>query len=262
MYRFLLTPRWIAGHIALVVTVAVCLILGSWQADAFRESKARHDARDRDPVPVGELVTAGDDDLGSATDRAVILSGEFESATQLLVPGRVHDDTLGSYVVTILRDEAGLVVPVLRGWLDDPAGPGSDPPTGTVRVTGHLLAPESADKAVVRSDRPLETDQIGHLAPDQILGALPGVDPSRLLPGYVVVDEITPGPAAAGPVTLSADEVDPIRDVSPWQNASYWAQWWVFGLAAVVFWLSAVRAAVRSRRRAAVTEPDRAPLPS
>lgn len=261
VYRFLLSPRWIAAHLALVVAVATCLILGSWQADAFRESKARHDARDSDPTPLGELVsTANGAEVEDAVDRAVVLRGAFDPATQVFVPGRVHNDTLGSYVVTVLREESGLDIPVLRGWLDDVGDAGTTVPSGTVEVTGHLLAPETQDKAVVRSDRPLEDDQIGYIAPHLIADAAPEVTSPRLLDGFVVLTGITPEPTAE-PIRVQASDVDPIRDVSPWQNASYWAQWWVFGLAAVVFWASAVRAAVRNRR-AAVTEPDRAPAPS
>lgn len=260
VYRFLLAPRWIAAHLLLVAAVAVCLILGSWQADAFRESKSRHDARDRDTVPVSDLVTVGADALDDAADRSVVLTGEFDPGAQLFIPGRVHDDTLGSYAVTMFRDASGLEIPVLRGWLDEPSDPGVDAPVGVVEVTGHLLAPESEDKAVTRSDRPLESDQISHVEPGLVAAALPSLDASRLLPGFLVVTEIVPGPDAA-PVVVSADDIDPIRDVSPWQNASYWAQWWVFALAAVLFWASAVRAAVRGRKTE-VSEPDRAPAPS
>lgn len=259
MYRFLLSPRWIAAHIALVAAVAVCAILGSWQADAFRESKARHDARDSAPVPFSDLV-ASPGGIDAALDRPVLLRGEFDASAQLVVPGRVHDDRLGSYLVTVLREESGIDIPVVRGWVVDPDDPGTAAPTGTVEVTAHVLAPEPPEKAVTRSDRPLEADQIGYVAPEVMSDALPGLAESRLLHGFVVLNEIEP-PATTAPVRLTPDDVDPIRDVSPWQNASYWAQWWVFGLAAVVFWASAVRAAVRSRR-AAITEPDRAPAPS
>jgi cytochrome oxidase assembly protein ShyY1 len=260
VYRFLLAPRWIAAHLLLIAAVAVCLILGSWQADAFRDSKSRHDARDQAPVPVRDLVDVGADTIDGVVDRAVMLTGEFDPSAQVLIPGRVLEDTLGSYVVSVFRDDTGLEVPVVRGWLDEPTDPGAQAPTGTVEVTGHLLSPESEDKAVTRSDRPLEAGQISHLDPELIGRELPSVDAARLLPGYVVVTGIEPTPEAM-PVPVSADDIDPIRDVSPWQNASYWAQWWVFALAAVVFWASAVRAAVRSRK-VEVSEPDRAPAPS
>ena len=36
------------------------------------------------------------------------------------------------------------------------------------------------------------------------------------------------------PVALDVDRIVPVRDVNPWQNLSYWAQWWVFAGAVVL----------------------------
>ncbi|WP_053202822.1 SURF1 family protein [Jiangella muralis] len=246
MYRFLLTPRWLLLHVVTVAAVAGCLLLGWWQADVYQDSSGRHEQRDREPVAVAELAAPGAE-LGDAADRPAVATGTYLAGQQQLVPGRVHDGTLGSFVVTPLRTDGGMVVPVLRGWVDDPGDAGVAVPSGEVTITGYLLPPETPDHATVRTGQQLEDGRIAYIAPDQ-LAQRAGVSEATALHGYLLQREESPEPAAA-PVPLDVDAVAPIRDVSPWQNLSYWAQWWVFALAAVVFWVSIVRNGVRTRRR-------------
>lgn len=246
VYRFLLTPRWLLLHVVAVAAVAGCLLLGWWQADVYQDSSGRHELRDREPVAVAELAAPGAE-LGDGADRQVVATGSYVAEQQLLVPGRVHDGTLGTFVVTPLRTAGGMVVPVLRGWVDDPDDAGTAVPSGEVTVTGYLLPPETPDHATVRTGQQLEDGRVAYIAPDQ-LAQRAGVSEATTPHGYLLLGEQSPAPAAA-PVTLDVDAVSPIRDVSPWQNLSYWAQWWVFALAAVVFWVSVVRNGVRTRRQ-------------
>ncbi len=247
VYRFLLTPRWLLLHVVAVAAVAGCLLLGWWQASVYQDSHGRHELRDREPVAVAELASPGAD-LGDGADRQVVATGTYLADQQQIVPGRVHDRTLGSFVVTPLETDDGMVVPVLRGWVDDPEDAGAAVPSGEVTITGYLLPPETSDHATVRKGRQLDDGRMAYIAPDQ-LAQRAGVSEATALHGYLLLRDESPPPAAA-PVTLDVDTVAPIRDVSPWQNLSYWAQWWVFALAAVVFWVSIVRSGVRTRRRA------------
>lgn len=247
VYRFLLTPRWLLLNVVAVAAVAGCLLLGWWQADVYQDSSGRHELRDREPVAVAELAAPGAE-LGDSADRQAVASGTYVAAQQQLVPGRVHDGTLGSFVVTPLLTDDGMVVPVLRGWVDDPDDAGVAVPSGEVTVTGYLLPPETPDHATVRTGQQVDEGRVPYIAPDQ-LAQRAGVSESTALHGYLLLREESPEPAAA-PVALDVDAVAPIRDVSPWQNLSYWAQWWVFALAAVIFWVSIVRNGVRTRRKA------------
>ncbi|TDD95160.1 SURF1 family protein [Jiangella asiatica] len=258
MYRFLLTPRWLLLHAVAVAALVGFVILGWWQYGVYQDSQGRYDTRDRVPVPVAELAGPGAE-LGDAADRQAVVEGAYLADQQVLVPGRIHDDTLGSFVVTPLRTGDGLIVPVLRGWVYDPADPEVAVPDGSVVVTGYLLPPETPGHATVRTGQVLDAGQVAYIAPDQ-LEQRAELAAAEALHGFLLLQEEDPEPAAA-PAVLDVDSVAPIRDVSPWQNLSYWAQWWVFAVAAVVFWVSIVRSAVRNRR-SELSEPAPSRVPS
>lgn len=253
VHRFLLTPRWVVLHLTLAAAAALCVVLGWWQLGVYEESQNRQDVRDREPVPISELVEPGEP-IGEARDRQVVARGRYLPDRQLIVPGRIHEGILGSFVLTPLQTAEGMIVPVLRGWVEQPDDPATAVPEGTVSVTGFLLRPETSAHATVRSDQPLADGHVGYIAPDRLAerGGLPETDSVE---GYVLLTGQEPE-AAPSPAELKIGVIAPIRDVSPWQNLSYWAQWWVFALAAVVFWVSVVRSAVRSRR-SEVSEPAR-----
>jgi cytochrome oxidase assembly protein ShyY1 len=240
----LLTPRWIALHIAMVAVVVVFLALGLWQFGVYRDSEARQDQRDLAPVELAELTSAGRD-LGAAAERAVTAAGSYVPAASLTVPARVHEGVLGSYTVGVLRTSHGYL-PVLRGWVEDAAAPSTVVPSGQVRVTGHLLPPETSRDAA-DPDADLPAGQIGFVAPQQVADET-NIDPNDLFGGYLVLSSEEPRPETA-PEPLELAVVEPIRHVSPLQNLSYWALWWVFAGAVAVFWFSSARAAARGRDR-------------
>ena len=240
----LLTPRWIALHVATVAVVAGCLALGWWQFGVYRDSEARQDQRDLAPVELAELTSVGQD-LGAAAERAVTALGTYVPDASLTVPARVHEGVLGSYTVGVLRTPQGYL-PVLRGWLANAADPGSVVPSGQVRVTGHVLPPETSRDAT-DPDADLPAGQIGFVAPEQVAEETT-IDPSDLFRGYLVLSSEEPPPETA-PERLELAVVEPIRHVSPLQNLSYWALWWVFAGAAAVFWFSTARAAAGGRDR-------------
>lgn len=259
MARFLLAPRWLLFHVVIVAAVVSFIVLGSWQFSAYRDSNARHDTRNQDPVSLTEVASVGEP-IDDAVDMPVTIAGMYMADLQRLVPGRIHNNVLGSFVLTPLETSDGVIVPVVRGWIDSPDDPQAAVPEGQVTVTGHLLPPETPDHATVRSDRPLEPDQVGYVAPHQVADAI-GVDAESLLQGYVLLNAQDPV-SENSPEILNVDVVAPIRHVNPWQNLSYWAQWWVFAIAAVVFWFSAVRSALRRRRADGVTEPEQSHVPT
>lgn len=248
---FLFSPRWLALHVVAVVLVAAFVVLGWWQLDAYRTSEARHDVRGSDPVPLTEVI-----DLDSAVERPVdqpvMADGTYRDA--LAVPARVHDGVLGAYAVGTLDTGDGALI-VLRGWVptvdDAPSAP-----SGQVAVTGYIMPAETAAHATGRN--PGE-GEVGYLAPDTVAAATGQDD---LYDGFLVVTDEQPAPSAA-PVRVDVDEYSPIRNVGPWQNLSYWAQWWVFAAAVIVFWVSFVRTGIKRSRRTRAPKPDdqHEPLP-
>jgi cytochrome oxidase assembly protein ShyY1 len=241
----LLTPRWIALHVATIAVIAGFVALGWWQLGVYGHSEARQDVRDRPAVSISDLVQPGEE-LGAGADRAVLATGRYVDEGHLTVPARVHEGVLGAYLVAALRTPDGGVLTVLRGWVDDAEQAGAVS-GGEVTVAGHLLASETAADASV-SDADLSTNEIGYVAPESV-AAETGLPEDRFYPGYLLLEDEQPRPAAS-PELLELGVVDPIGNVSPWQNLSYWAQWWVFAGAAALFWFSFVRAAVRHRSRA------------
>jgi cytochrome oxidase assembly protein ShyY1 len=239
----LLRPRWLALHVVTVVVVVGFVALGWWQLGVYGDGEARQDVRGRPAVPLTDLVEPGGG-LDAGTDRAVVATGRYLDDGRLAVPARVHEGVLGAYVLAALRTSDGGVLTVLRGWVDDQDGPAATTPAGEVTVTGHLLPPESASAAAV-SDLNLSTGEVGFVAPEAVAAAS-GLADDEFFPGYLLLESEEPRPAAA-PEPVDIDVVAPIGNVSPWQNLSYWAQWWVFAGAAAVFWFSFVRAALRHR---------------
>lgn len=247
MYRFLLSPRWLALHAAAIVLVTGFVALGWWQLDVYRDSDSRIATRELPAVPVAEVARPGEP-LGAATDRAVTTTGTY--ADDLVVPARVHDRVLGAYAAGVLDTSTGRLL-VLRGWQHDADEIAPTPP-GPVTVTGHLVSAEVPGEATGSS--PLPADRIGYLAPEAA-AATTSLDERSFYGGYLIVTGEEPEPL--GSLTrLDVDTVAPIRDVSPWQNLSYWAQWWVFAGAVVVFWASAVRSAVRKQSAPHEATPD------
>lgn len=251
MFRFLLTPRWIAVHVVLLLAITFCVAAGWWQYGVFQDSKERHDDRDRPPVPISELLQPAED-LGDAVDRSAVARGSYLTQHQQLVPGRIREGVLGWFVVAPLETRDGTIVPVVRGWVDDPAA--ADTPRATsMTVTGHLLPPEVPEHATVRSDQVLDDDELAYISPESIEAAT-GLSPSTSVHGYLLAT--AEDPPANDAARVDVDEVAPIRNVNPWQNFSYWAQWWLFAAAGVAFWVSAVRAGIRSRRTDDDAGPD------
>lgn len=239
MFRFLLAPRWLALHAAAVAVAVGFVALGWWQLEVYRDSSARQELRDLPPVALADVARPGDP-LGDAADRAVTATGTY--VADLVVPARVHAGTLGAYAAGLLQTDDGLIL-TLRGWQHRPDEI-APAPQAPVIVSGHLVAPEIAAQATGGSR--LAPDHLGYLAPDPAAEAA-GLDRADLYDGYLIVAEEQPAPAAP-PDRLDVATVAPIRDVSPWQNLSYWGQWWLFAGAVLVFWASFVRAGVRNRR--------------
>jgi cytochrome oxidase assembly protein ShyY1 len=209
------------------------------------DRQAREEERDRSPVPLSTVAMVGQP-LGDAVDRAVTASGSYRD--ELVVPARVHDGVLGAFAVATLDTGNGLLV-VLRGWQHDTATIASAP-AGEVVISGHLVSAEEPEQAT--GHRPALAGQVGYVSPDAVAEAT-GRDTDEFFDGYLVASSEEPSPADP-PERLEVSSVAPIRDVSPWQNLSYWAQWWVFAGAVLVFWVSFVRTGLK--RRNSPPDPD------
>lgn len=244
-----LHPRWWPWHLALVAVLVSFGAMGWWQLSTFEKSAAVRPASTR-AVPLDRLTTPGGRLDAGDVGRAVTAEGTWDPAGQLLVPDRERAGRRGLLVVTPLRTGAG-ILPVVRGWVRT-ARVAPAPPPGAVRLGGVLQRSETeADATAVTGSLP--PGQLPYVATVTVLSALP-YEPGALYDGYVVLREQQPTDPGA-PALVAPRETSAPEGVGRWRNLAYALQWWVFAIAAVVFW-----AAVLKRETVAPVPSDGAPL--
>jgi cytochrome oxidase assembly protein ShyY1 len=253
--RFLLAPRWLALHAAVVAVVIGTVVLGSWQMQAYAEQEERERvaaanlAADAPRQPLAAAVPVGQALPVDAVSVPVQASGTYDASGTVLLPGREQDGAPGYYVVTPLVADDGVVTPVLRGWVASEDDPALVPPGGTVTIEGSVQALETDADATVDPTRPLPEGQMAALTSVGLFRTWP-YSPSLVRQAQVVL-------ASEQPVGGPTPEVVPVEQAAPapvgvsaWRHLSYAWQWWLFAAAAVVFWAAFVRNGLREQRAA------------
>ncbi|MEV7010115.1 SURF1 family protein [Streptosporangium sp. NPDC051022] len=256
MYRFLLTPRWLALHVVVLLVIPAFVFLGRWQFGRFEErSTSSHQITanlSAAPVPVERLTTPGGGVPAQDRYRTVTVTGTFDAANQLLVRRRTQDSMVGFYVLTPLKTAGGQGVLVNRGWVK--AGATADalpevppPSTDEVTVTGRLQSSETEESTGIKNRQGLPTGQILLINTETVGRGLP----YGLLGGYV--DLIAQSPkAAAAPAPVPAPDVGGGGGL----NLAYGVQWWLFIAVAVGGWVLLIRREAADLR-AEAAEKDR-----
>ncbi|GGK59804.1 SURF1-like protein [Planomonospora parontospora subsp. parontospora] len=241
VYRFLLTRRWIALHIVVLLVIPAFVLLGQWQFGRYEERSAGSDRTtanlEAPPVPVATLTTAGGAVREQDKYRTVTATGTFDPAHQLLARRRVQDGAVGFYVITPLVTGDGEAVLVNRGWVR--AGATADalpevpaPSSGPVTVTGRLRPAETEESSGIRDLRGLPAGQVMLINPAVIGEGLP----YRLLGGFVELVRQSPE-AAAAPAPVPEPEVGEGGGL----NLAYGVQWWLFIGVAIGGWVLLIR---------------------
>ncbi|MFC7326279.1 SURF1 family protein [Marinactinospora rubrisoli] len=264
----LLQPRWLGIHLLGIVVMLGCFGLGYWQF-----VRAQEPSREVITNPVEELAAAvrletvlepGEYMGQDRANEAVRVTGTFDPDGQVVVPALSPEGDEGYSVVAPLVTADGAAVAVDRGWLPK-AQVGADrvapaPPGGEVTVTGWLRPPQG-ENTEGYSAMSVPEGEAERIAPAVLVNTWP----YELYDGYVVLGEqaaAEPGGDAGGDgAAESAAAESGLRIVPPpdpptgitWnaRNLSYAAQWAVFGIAAIVFWVSLVRRELADRRAAA-----------
>lgn len=231
--------RWAGLVVFVVVLGAVFVTLGQWQLDRLDQRRVRNTTivtNEQRPVrPLAELFT------GEIRDpdqwQRVEAVGTFLADQQLVVRYRSNGDGEGYEVVTPLRTPAGVVL-VDRGFVATPQGTripstAPPPPTGEVRVVGHVRRNEQGRRAATR---PVD-GQLRLINSDAIGGALG----TPLLDGYLGLLEVTP-PQSGGFVPVELPEIN--------EGPHFWyaMQWFGFTLVALAGIVVFIRADLRARR--------------
>jgi cytochrome oxidase assembly protein ShyY1 len=253
VYRFLLTPRWVAFHLLVVAGIVAMVNLGVWQLRRLDERRAFNavvEARyDLEPtsldsvLPLTTIATVDGitADAGAAVEavewRAVTVTGTYLPEGALRVVNRSQNGRAGDNLVVPLALDDGRVVYVTRGFvplgMDDPELPNTE----RVTVTGRI--------------RPT-SERSGVAARDPVEGVLTEVQRLDLVRLAAQVD----APLVAASLDLIAsdppeagDLPEPVMrpDLSEGSHLSYAVQWLIFAAAAVAGWVLAVRVSARRR---------------
>jgi cytochrome oxidase assembly protein ShyY1 len=263
VYRFLLTPRWLAAAALAVAAAVVMVFLGNWQLHRYQDRSAindRIDAADSAPAVPLESVMARPTAAGTAGASPgkgkawtkVTMTGRYDPAHEIQARGRTVGGAVGFEIVTPLLLDNGAAVLVDRGWVPPAEGGAaaapvaSAPPTGTVTVVGQIHLSESRPAPLERRDGRIDTRRIAvpHLAKEM---------PFPVYGAYVLLTSQTPA-AEPGFTRIPIDHED------SWQNGGYAVQWWLFAVMALVAfgWQARKEAHGDTPARDRVEEADRA----
>lgn len=227
-------------HALAVLAVLVCAAAAWWQWDRAHRTEV-------DAVPAGPVVALADlDPATTFSGMQVLLTGEFDTANEVLVDPRPRDGVDGAWVLTPLlpspvptgtdtnaRESAA--VAVVRGWIPRGTRPAA-PPTGVVDVVGVLVADaRRADLAVLAGDPPtLEVVDSGALAEHAGYA---------IRSGWYALQEMHPD-RSDQPLPLQVAELPGAEVGVNWRNAAYAIQWVVFAGFVFAFWSRFRRAPV------------------
>ncbi|MFE9771401.1 SURF1 family protein [Streptomyces sp. NPDC005931] len=237
MYRFLLTPRWWAINVFLLLAIPFCVFMGSWQLGRFEDRVDDHRTA-REQVSSGRREAARPlDELLPVTKatwgKQVTARGRY--ADQLLVPERDLEGRRGHYVLTLLRTDSGKVLPVVRGWLpgEPDARKAPAPPAGEVTVTGALQASETPGDNGVRALSGLPAGQTAAISAASLVNLVP----HDVYDAWVTLNR---GDAGMKAVPASAPSGTGL-DLKAFQNLGYTAEWFAFAGFVVFMWFRLLR---------------------
>ncbi|MGJ6965438.1 SURF1 family cytochrome oxidase biogenesis protein [Streptosporangium sp. G11] len=262
VYRFLLTPRWLALHVVVLLVIPAFVLLGQWQFGRFEErSTSSHQITGNlgaAPVAVEKLTSPGGTVSTQDKYRTVTAKGTYDANVQLLVRRRVQDKAVGFYVLTPLITANGTGVLVNRGWVK--AGSTADahpevpaPSSGEVTVTGRLRPSETEETSGIRDRAGLPAGQVLLINTEAIGRRLP----YKLLGGYVELTGQSPA-AATAPAPVPAPDVGEGGGL----NLAYGVQWWLFIGVAIGGWALLIRREAADLKAATATGgPDPDPDP-
>jgi cytochrome oxidase assembly protein ShyY1 len=243
MYRFLLTPRWLAFHLLVVAGIVLMVNLGFWQLRRLDERQAFNatvESRiDLPPVPLDDVLVPGADPEALEW-RPVTAEGRYLPEEAFVVVNRSQGGIAGEMVVTPMELADGRILLVERGFvpLNGDAAPA---PEGTVEVTGRLRPSQTRQTGQLSDPSTGELTEAQRIDIDRLAPQLPG----EPVPMFIELTSSQPAEVGPYPEPITAPEL------SEGPHLSYAVQWFIFSIAVVVGWVLAVRKSLTTRRRAA-----------
>jgi cytochrome oxidase assembly protein ShyY1 len=266
VYRFLLTPRWLAAAVLAVIASVIMVMLGNWQLRRYHERtdiNNRIDAADSvQAVPFTSVLAAptAQGTAGTSPGKAlawtkVTVTGRYDPAHEIQARGRTVNGDVGFEILTPLVLADGTAVLIDRGWVP-PAGNGAlappqapAAPDGEVTVVGQVHLSESRPAPIERRDGRLDTRRVS-------VPKLARELPFPVYGAYVLLTEQTP---ANDPAFARI----PIDHEDAWQNGGYAVQWWLFSVMALVLFGYQARREARGENVPAAEQsvPGQEPVP-
>lgn len=236
-YAFALKPKWILGHLLVIVLIIGFVSAGFWQIRRLHERQAFNAqvvANMEVPVAsVDEVLPPGSDrsDVDGVLNRRIRATGRYLIDDEIVINAQASPDGVpGVWIVTPLQLDDGRVLLVNRGWLPS-TGPMTEPPadarppSGEVTVTGLVSQSQAATEG-----ESAETDKARQ-------GSFLRIDVARiqrqfsetLVPAFLLRRTQTPPDSGAQkPQDLAPPEL------SNGPHLSYTLQWFGFTLVALI----------------------------
>lgn len=231
-YQFARRPKWIAGHIIVIVAVVVFVNMGFWQLRRLGERQEFNDLL-LERTTVGEIafddaVARYGPDQDNLELRVVVATGEYRVSEETILLARSFNGLSGHHVLTplYLDDERALLVD--RGWvpidLDRPGMAAVAPPPGETTVYGVLRKTE-----VRGSFGPvIPAEGVVTQVPRVDLARLDGQVEGELAPVYVQLLKQNPALDATYPALVRLPEP------SEGSHRGYAVQWFLFAAVAAI----------------------------
>ncbi len=243
--RWLLSPRWVAAHVVVLVVAVVFVSLGFWQLRRLEEKRtinAVGESRfEAGPTPLDDLLGSVGDDLDSLEYRRTTASGEFLPEHEVLIRSQVHQGHAGFHVITPLLVGEGRAILVDRGWvplvLDQVPVTEALPPEGIVDVGGWIRPSQQRPALGPRDPAEGRLVTMSRVDIDRIQEQVP----FELEPVYIsMLGEQVEGQ----PLLPAAPEFD-----DEGSHLAYAIQWFAFTLVGIVGYLALIRkSSMRSTR--------------
>ena len=147
LYHYRFRPKLIPT-LATLAAIPLLVSFGNWQANKANQKQALQDTYDarttQSAVQIPRVLLNSEE----YRYRKVAVRGHFETANQILLDNRVHDEQAGYHVITPFRIEnSELYVLVNRGWVplgsDRSVLPEINTPKEIIEITGVAVLPPS-----------------------------------------------------------------------------------------------------------------------